>query len=191
MSRRQKCRLRELTPEERAQLEPISRAHAVPASHVARAKALLAVAAQHSDTAAARQAGRRPGDAVAMRVARFNREGMAAVFPRPGGGRPARYTVADRERLLAEARRVSMATRTDPLLATKIDPLWDQENPAFRLKLSQILFSTTCCTPVHASCPDLMRQFLPGSPSPPGPQKGGRHRAYRSRPVPFSQIGPE
>ncbi|MCK7502521.1 MAG: hypothetical protein MZW92_81385 [Comamonadaceae bacterium] len=63
--------------------------------------------------------------------------------------------------------------------------------PAFRLKLSQTLFSTTRCTPVHASCPELMRQFLPGSPSPPGPQKCGRHRAYRSRPVPFSQICPE
>jgi hypothetical protein len=42
--------LRELTPEERTQLEQISRAHAVPASHVACAKALLAVAAQHSYT---------------------------------------------------------------------------------------------------------------------------------------------
>jgi hypothetical protein len=85
MSRRQKCRLRELTPAERAQLEQISRAHAVPASHVARAKALLAVAAKHSYTVAAHQAGRRSGDAVAMLVARFNREGMAAVFPRQGG----------------------------------------------------------------------------------------------------------
>ena len=45
------------------------------------------------------------GDAVALRVARFNREGMAAIFPRQGGGHPARYTVADRERILAEARR--------------------------------------------------------------------------------------
>ena len=44
-------------------------------------------------------------------------------------------------------------------------------NPAFRLKLSQTLFSTTRCTPVHASCPELMRPFLPGSSSPPGPQK--------------------
>ena len=104
MSRRQKCRLRELTPEERTQLEQIGRAHAVPASRVARAKALLAVATQRS-SAAARQAGRRSGDAVAMLVARFNREGMAAIFPRHGGGHPARYTVADRERILAEARR--------------------------------------------------------------------------------------
>jgi len=104
-SRRQKGRLRELTPEEGAQLEQISRAHAAPASHVARANALLAVAAQHSYTAAARQAGRRSGDAVAMLVARFNREGMAAVFPRQGRDRPARHTVADRERILAEARR--------------------------------------------------------------------------------------
>jgi hypothetical protein len=68
MSRRQKCSLRELTPEERAQLEQISRAHAVPASHVARAKAWLAVATKHSYTAAAHQAGRRSGDAVAMLV---------------------------------------------------------------------------------------------------------------------------
>jgi hypothetical protein len=69
-------------------LEQISRAHAVPASHVARAKALLSVAAQHSYTAAAHQAGRRSGDAVAMRVAHFNREGMAAVFPPTGWGPP-------------------------------------------------------------------------------------------------------
>jgi hypothetical protein len=103
MSRRQQCRLRELTPEERTQLEQISRAHAVPASHVARAKALLAVATKHRSTAAAHPAGRRSGDAVALRIARFNREGMAAIFPRPGGGHPARYTVADRERILVEA----------------------------------------------------------------------------------------
>ena len=32
--------------------------------------------------------------------------------------------------------RLSMATRTDPLLATKIDPLWDQEISS----VSQFLF---------------------------------------------------
>jgi len=106
MSRRQKFILRELTTEERAQLEQISRAHAVPASHVARAKALLAVAAKQSYTAAAHHAGRRSGDAVSMLVARFNRDGMTAVFPRHGGGRQPHYTVAARERILAEARRV-------------------------------------------------------------------------------------
>lgn len=42
------------------------------------------------------------GDAVAMPVARLNREGMAAVLPRQCGGHPARHTVADRERILAE-----------------------------------------------------------------------------------------
>src|SRR5512147_1912461 len=47
-------------------------------------------------------------------------------------------------------------------------------NPAFRLKLSPILFSATRCTPVHACCPELMRQFLLASPSHPGPQKCGR-----------------
>jgi hypothetical protein len=50
---------------------------------------------------------------------------------------------------------------------------------------------TTRCSPAHASCPELMGQFLLVSPSHPGPQKCGRHRAYRSRPVPFPQICPE
>ena len=54
MSHRQKCRLRERPPEERAQLEQISRTHTLPASHEARAKPLLAVAAKQSHTAPAR-----------------------------------------------------------------------------------------------------------------------------------------
>ena len=89
MSRRQKCSLRELTPEERAQVEQISRAHAVPASHVARAKALLVVATKHSYTAAAHQAGRRSGDAVAMLVARFNRGVRLFFYDVPHLGFPA------------------------------------------------------------------------------------------------------
>jgi transposase len=105
MTRRQKCLLRELAPEEQAQLEQISRAQVVPASHVARAKALLAVAAKANYTVAAHQAGRQSGDAIAQLVARFNQEGIAAVFPRHGGGHPPHYTIAERERILAEVRR--------------------------------------------------------------------------------------
>ena len=79
MTRRQKDRLRPLTDEERTVLIRISRAQSEPASHVARAKALLAVADGASYTEAARAAGRRSNDAVSQLVSRFNREGLAAI----------------------------------------------------------------------------------------------------------------
>src|SRR5215210_3319991 len=86
MTRRQKDPLRALTQEERNLLVRISRSHAEPASHVARAKALLAVAEGKSYTEAAKTAGRRSGDAVSHLVSRFNREGLAALEPGHGGG---------------------------------------------------------------------------------------------------------
>src|SRR5919109_5030404 len=85
MSRRQKEPLRALSAEERAELTRLSRSRSAPAAWVARATALLAVADGQSYRAAARQAGRRDNDTVAAWVARFNREGMAAVRPRHGG----------------------------------------------------------------------------------------------------------
>src|SRR5262245_31957573 len=105
MPRPQKEPLRPLTPAERAQLEQLSRSHTEPAARVARAKALLAIAVGHSFTAAAHLAGRRSGDAVAQLVARFNREGPAALEPGHGGGQPKRYTRAEQERILREVRR--------------------------------------------------------------------------------------
>ena len=105
MTRRQKDPLRPLTEEERAALEQLSRASSEPASHVARAKLVLAVAAGQSYTAAARGVGRRSGDAVAQLVARFNREGLAAIAPRHGGGAAVTYAEAERARILAEVRR--------------------------------------------------------------------------------------
>lgn len=105
MTRRQKDPLRALTAAEQAALERLSRSHSEPASHVARAKALLAVAAGQTYTAAAHAAGRRSGDAVAQLVARFNHRGLAAVAPGHGGGPPLTYTVTERNRILAEARR--------------------------------------------------------------------------------------
>jgi transposase len=105
MSRRQIDPLRPLTAEERGWLTRISRSHSQPAAHIARAKALLAVAAGRSYTAAAHAAGRRSGDAVAHLVSHFNREGMAAVEPRHAGGPAPVYTMPERERILAEARR--------------------------------------------------------------------------------------
>ena len=106
MTRRQKDPLRALTDDERAALSRLSRSRSAPVAQVARATALLAVADGASYTAAARRVGRRHGDAVAARVARFNREGRAAVVPRHGGGPRVRYAEEQRRRILAEAERV-------------------------------------------------------------------------------------
>jgi transposase len=105
MTRPQKDPLRPLTDQERQKLERLSRAQAEPVAIVARAKALLAVADRQSFTDAARAAGRRSGDAVGQLVARFNREGLAALEPGHGGGQPKRYAVAEQERILREVRR--------------------------------------------------------------------------------------
>jgi transposase len=105
MPRQQNEPLRPLTVAERAQLERLSRSRSEPVAHVARAKALLAVADGHRFTDAARAAGRRSGDAVAQVVARFNREGLAAIPPGHGGGQPKRYIGAEQARILREVRR--------------------------------------------------------------------------------------
>src|SRR5919112_4738894 len=83
MTRRRKDPLRALTNEERTELSRLSRSSSAPAAQVARAAALLVVADGRSHTAAARQVGRRHGDTVAAWAARFNRDGLAAVMPRP------------------------------------------------------------------------------------------------------------
>src|SRR5436190_2826864 len=105
MARPPKAPLRPLTEGERAALDQIARAGSERADRVARARALLAVAAGASFTAAARAAGRRSGDAVAHLVARFNAEGLAALQPRHGGGPPPAYGAEQRERILREFRR--------------------------------------------------------------------------------------
>src|SRR5687768_12586994 len=105
MTRRQKDPLRLLTDEEQTLLTQISRARSEPASHVARAKILLAVAAGQPYQAAARSAGRRSGEAVAHLVARFNQAGLLAIEPGHGGGRTIQYGVRERERILAEVQR--------------------------------------------------------------------------------------
>ena len=106
MTRRRKDPLRVITPEERAWLERISRATSEPASHVARARVLLAVAAGQTYQAAAAAAGRRSNDAVAQLVARFNQVGLDALVSGHGGGPAPTYTTPDRDRILAEARRM-------------------------------------------------------------------------------------
>ena len=88
MSRRQKDPLRSLTDEERVELSRLSRSRSAPSAQVARATAVLAIAEGQSYTATARRVGRHNGDTVAQWVARFNHDGLAAVVPRHGGGRP-------------------------------------------------------------------------------------------------------
>ena len=105
MTRHKVDPLRTLTTEERAVLTHISRSASEPASHVARAKALLAVADGLNYQDAAQAAGRRAGDAVSHLVSRFNREGLAALAPRHGGGTEPIYGSAEREQILQEARR--------------------------------------------------------------------------------------
>lgn len=105
MARRQKNPLRPISVEEVAELRRISNSRAAPAGHVARARQLLAVARGVTFTEAAHEAGRRSGDAVAILVAGFNREGLVAVVPRHGGGAPRRYGHAEHERILREAAR--------------------------------------------------------------------------------------
>ncbi len=105
MSRRKKDPLRALSADERGEVERLSRSGREPATVVAHAKAVLSVANGASYTDAATAAGRRSGDAVAHLVARFNRDGLEALYPRHGGGPAARYTSVERERILSEARR--------------------------------------------------------------------------------------
>lgn len=105
VTRRQEDPLRSLTPEERSALEQLSRAQSEPASHVARARLVLAVADGQRYTTAARGVGRRSGDAVARLVTRFKTAGLAAIVPGHGGGATVVYQEAERARILAEVRR--------------------------------------------------------------------------------------
>ena len=104
MSRRQKDPLRPLAREEQQWLERIARSAREPASHVIRAKQLLAVAAGQSYTKAAAGTGRKSGDAVSHLGARFNHEGLPAVVPGASSGRAPTYGVTEREQILAVAR---------------------------------------------------------------------------------------
>jgi transposase len=105
MSRRKKDPLRPLSDEERVSLTQSSRSQAAPAAEVARAKVLLLVAEGSDYQQAAHAAGRKSGDAVSALVARFNREGLAALRPRHGGGRRRTYDERARVRVLREAQR--------------------------------------------------------------------------------------
>jgi hypothetical protein len=127
MTRLQKDPLRPLASDERDRLRRIARSHAEPAAHVARAKALLAVADGASYADAAKAAGRRGNDAVSHLVSRFNREGVVAIEPRHGGGPPVVYAEAERERgsWLKEELSAILGTLPEPK-----EVLGDEENRA-------------------------------------------------------------
>src|SRR3982751_4461603 len=102
MSRRQKGPLHPLSEAERTSLSRLSRSQSAPATQVARARALLAVAKGQSYTAAAQLVGREVGDTVARWVAGFNRDGLAALVPHHGGGHRIRYGETEQRRIMAE-----------------------------------------------------------------------------------------
>jgi transposase len=105
MSRRKKDPLRPLTDAEYQSLTQLGRSQVEPAVQVIRAKILLAVARGDDYQQAARSVGRSSVDAISHLVARFNRDGLATLSPRHGGGQPCLYNQAARQRVLREARR--------------------------------------------------------------------------------------
>lgn len=107
MTRRRKAPLRELTPEEKSDLESISRARSAPAEAVMRAKILLAVASGLTYQESARSAGRKSGDAVSALVSRFNEEGLDALVPRRSrnSGFQSEYGPDEKARILREFKR--------------------------------------------------------------------------------------
>src|SRR5664279_3064483 len=105
MSRSKREQLREFTKDERIWMERISRSQSEPASHVIRAKQLLAVAKGSSYTQAAHGAGLKSGDTTSSLVGRFNRSGLDALQPGHGGGPSEKYGQTERERILQEFRR--------------------------------------------------------------------------------------
>ncbi len=102
MSRHRTDPLRPLTGDERQELTRLSRSLSAPAAQVERARALLAIADGASYTAAAHQVGRRHTETISAWVSRFNRDGLAAVRPGPGGGARVRYGADAQQRILAE-----------------------------------------------------------------------------------------
>jgi len=105
MSRIRKNPLRPLTDQERQFLEQLVHARSERADVVTWAKELLAVASGQTYIQAAAIAGRRSSEAVSQLVARFNRDGLAALQPHGKGGPKPTYDAAARQRILAEARR--------------------------------------------------------------------------------------
>ena len=105
MSRCPRQPLRPLTEQERQALETTVRSGSERADVVARAREVQAVTLGATYKDAAAGAGRRSAEGVAKLVARFNRDGLAALEPHGRGGPKPTYDAQARQRILAEARR--------------------------------------------------------------------------------------
>jgi transposase len=103
MATPQKEPLRVLTAAEQAALAQITRASSERVDRVRRASALLAVARGAPFAQAAAQAGFRSGSAVAALVARFNRNGIAALTIAAGRGRTPTDDRQARQRIVVTA----------------------------------------------------------------------------------------
>ena len=97
--------LRHLTQEEERALQRIVKASSERADVVKRAKAILAVRAGKSYSAAAQEAGYKSGDSVSQLVERFNQRGLAALLIGPGRGRKETYSLEQRQRIMQELER--------------------------------------------------------------------------------------
>ena len=106
MARQAREPLRELTNDEQEKLHKVERSRTETAEVVARAKIILAVAGGANFAAGARCGDRKSGYGVAKLVGRFNRAGVKALQTKPGAGHPVKYTLEQREQVLAEYRRV-------------------------------------------------------------------------------------
>lgn len=95
--------LRDLAVTERRALQRMAQASSERVDRVRRANALLTVAAGGSCAEAARKAGLKSGTAVARLVARFNRQGLAALSIAPGRGRTPTYDLEARAQIVAIA----------------------------------------------------------------------------------------
>jgi len=94
--------LRALTTPERQELQALAHSRSAPADRIARAKQILAVAEGATFVEAARRTGRHSNDAVSALVARFNGEGMPAVWGHHGGGPAVQYGPQAAARILKE-----------------------------------------------------------------------------------------
>jgi len=97
--------LRPLSGDEREVLEKISRAESERVDRARRAKALLAVADGESYVDAAEEVGYKLNDSVSRLVTKFNKQGLAVLDRRHGGGPAKKYTEAEKARILLEVER--------------------------------------------------------------------------------------
>lgn len=112
MATPQRERLRALMSAEQTALERLARSSSERMDRVQRATALVAVAQGQAFAAAARQAGFASHTTVAKLVARFNRQGLAALSIGAGRGRKPTYDATARARIVGPAQR-SPERKTD------------------------------------------------------------------------------